>query len=123
MAVLITGEGLWDHGTVSGLEWFRRMRRLLVPSRCMIVRADTQEPALRPNDLMFEMQSPREREARMCRLAMMLRAGTASKRSVAGSASGSVVRASGNAGESPLPVPKELVQADWERWLRRNRLW
>lgn len=122
MTVLDSGEGSWDHGTVSGLEWFRRMRGMVVPSRCTVVRADMQELSLRPNDLLLEMQPPREREARLCRLAVMLQVDTAAK-------SGGVtrtldsIRAWGKTGKSPIPVPKERVQADWERWLRRNRLW
>lgn len=122
MAVLVAGEGLWDHDTVSGMEWFRRMRSMLVPSRCTVVRADMQEPALRPNDLLLEMQSPREREARLCCLAAILRADALPKpRCATQSSTGG--SAKGKAGESLLPVAKELVQADWERWLRRNRLW
>ena len=122
MAVLVAGEGLWDHGTVSGLEWFRRMRSMLVPSLCTVVRADMQEPAIRPNDLLLEMQSPGEREARLCRLAAILRADALPKpRCATQSPSGGSAKR--KAKQSPLPVAKELVQADWERWLRRNRLW
>ena len=113
MAVLVAGEVVWDNRTVSGLEWFRRMRGMLIPSRCPVVRADMQEPALRPNNLLLEMQSPFEREARLCRLASMLR----------GDAQSMSCYTRRKAGESMYPVAKEFVQADWERWLRRNRLW
>ncbi len=113
MAVLAAGEGVLDHGNVSGQEWFRRMRSMLIPSRCTVMRADMQEPALRPNDLLLEMQSPREREARLCRLTAILR----------DDAPPTSLCTKRKAGESVLPVAKELVQADWERWLRRNRLW
>lgn len=113
MAVLTAGEVVWDNRTVSGLEWFRRMRGMLIPSRCPVVRADMQEPALRPNNLLLEMQSPREREARLCRLASILR----------GDAQPISCYTRRKAGESMHPVAKEFVQADWERWLRKNRLW
>lgn len=113
MAVLAAGEAAWGNCTVSALEWFRRIRGMLIPSRCPVARADMQEPALRPNDLLLEMQSPREREARLCHLAAILR----------GDALPTSNYAKRKAGESVHPVAKELVQADWERWLRRNRLW
>jgi len=113
MMVLAAGEGVWDNRTVNGLEWFRLMRSMLVPSRCPVTRTDMQEPALRPNDLLLEMQSPREREARLCLLAAILRGDALPKSRYA----------KRKAGESVLPIGKELVQADWERWLRRNRLW
>ncbi|QKV54739.1 TniQ family protein [Comamonas antarctica] len=122
MEVLSVGEGLWDGGAVSGVDWFRRMRGMLAPSRCIVVRADFQEPALRPNNLLLEMQSPREREARLCSFITILRVDAASKSAGAAGLPGAV-RASRKAGESPIPVSKELVQADWERWLRRNRRW
>lgn len=113
MAVLAAGEGVLDHGNVSGQEWFCRMRSMLIPSRCTVMRADMQEPALRPNDLLLELQSPREREARLCRLTAIFR----------DDAPPTSLCTKRKAGESVLPVAKELVQADWERWLRRNRLW
>lgn len=122
MAVLAAGEGLWGPCAISSLDWFRRMRGMLVPSRCTVLRADMQEPALRPNDLLLEMQPPREREARLCRLAAMLRTDALSEPHLA-PRSPSAACAKRNAGESLSPIAKEFVQADWERWLRRNRLW
>lgn len=122
MVVLATGEGLWDRGFVSGLEWFRRMRSMVVPSRCRVLRADPQELDLRPNGLPLEMQSPREREARLSSLTAILREGVMPKQRCAIQPSSSI-QVSRTAGKSPIPIAKELVQADWERWLRRNRLW
>lgn len=120
--VLSIGEGLWECDTVSGVDWFRRMRRMLAPSRCLVVRSDFQEPALRPNNLMFELQSPLEREARLSKLVTMLQTKPAPKpRHVSGLPD--VARKSLKAEKLPIPVAKELVQADWERWLRKNRLW
>ena len=122
MEMLSTGEGHWDGGTVSGVDWFRRMRSLMAPSSCFVPRADFQEPALRPNNLLLELQSPLEREARLSRLVTILQAGAAPKPSRASGALGAA-RKSRKTGRSPVPVAKELVQADWERWLRKNRLW
>jgi hypothetical protein len=122
MEVLSIGEGLWDCDPVSSVDWFRRMRRMLAPSLCLVVRSDFQEPALRPNNLMFELQPPLEREARLSRLVTMLQTDLAHMpRHVSGLPD--VARKSLKAEKLPIPVAKELVQADWERWLRKNRLW
>lgn len=111
--VLAAGEGSWDNRTVSGLEWFRHMRGMLTPARCPVIRTDVQEPTLRPTNLLLEMQSPREREARLSQLNAILRGDAKPMRGYA----------KRKAEKSIYPVDKELVQADWERWLRRNRLW
>jgi len=120
--VLITGEGLWGCDSVPSVEWFRRVRSAVTPSRCEVVRTESQKADLRPHNLLLEMQSPREREARFCGLVTILRQGKVQPVRRSTRLQGTK-RALQNAEKSPISVSKECVQADWERWLRRNRRW
>ncbi|MPT04316.1 MAG: hypothetical protein E2582_08835 [Delftia sp.] len=120
MQVLATGEGQWEGAPISRIDWFRCVRGLITPSRCQVVRPEHSAADVRPNDLVLEMQPPREREARLCRLGVLLchSAGLRGPGSFRLKARPRSYRSA-----AALPVAKELVQADWERWLRRNRLW
>lgn len=122
MEILSDGEGRLDGNIVSDVDWLLHMRRQLKPSHCLIVRTDFQEPALRPNNLMFELQSPLEREARLSSLITRLQTPPAPNPRHVYERSNESLQ-SLKAENLPTAVPKEFVQADWERWLRKNRLW
>jgi hypothetical protein len=123
MGVLIADEGMWGSSIVSGVEWFRRLRRLATPSRCTATRSSGGEAELRQSDLQLELQAPREREARFCNLVTFLRQGRMPEGRLLARHRGTGCVRDRTVEKMPMPVAKELVQADWVRWLRRNRLW